>query len=93
MNPRDRSVYTRVRQITHRKILISGAPTLLGLVLQRFGVTVGVYRQLYQHCSEPLEPMAPVDCGDWARTLKTAHIYGDTLQAQARVVWKRLYGE
>jgi hypothetical protein len=32
------------------------------LVSQRLGVTVaGVYGQLYRHCSEHFEPMAPAD--------------------------------
>jgi hypothetical protein len=45
---------------------------LLWLVLQRLVVTVtGVYRQLYRHCSEPLEPMAPVVRDTWARVAET----------------------
>jgi hypothetical protein len=60
-----------------------GTPRLLvfvlELVLQRLRVTVaGVYRQLYRHCSEPLEPMAPVDRVAWPRACETVHIYGDT---------------
>jgi hypothetical protein len=53
----------------------------------RLGVTVaGVYRQLYRHCSEPIEHMAPADRAAWAR--ETVHIYGDTRDgARTRVVW------
>jgi hypothetical protein len=51
----------------------------LVLVLQRLRVTIAsVYRQLYRHCSETLEPMAPVDLTGWARARETVHIYGDT---------------
>jgi hypothetical protein len=54
-----------------------GASTLLVLVLQRLGVTVvGVYRQLYRHCSEPLEHMAPVDRAAWDRAREIIHICG-----------------
>jgi hypothetical protein len=42
-------------------------------------VTVaGVYRQLYRHCSESLEHMAPVDRAVLARARETVHIYGGT---------------
>jgi hypothetical protein len=51
-------------------------------------VTVaGVYRQLYRHCSEPLESMAPVDRAVWDRARETVHIHG----ARARAVWTHLY--
>jgi (2Fe-2S) ferredoxin len=57
-------------------------------VLLRLEVTVaGVYRQLYRHSSEPLEPMAPVDRAAWARARETVHIYGDT---RVRAVWMHL---
>jgi hypothetical protein len=57
------------------------------------GVTVvGVYRQLYQHCSEPLEHMAPVDRALWDRARETVQIYGGERDgARARVVWTQLY--
>jgi hypothetical protein len=52
---------------------------VLVLVVQRLGVTVaGVYRQLYWHCSEPLEHKAQVNRAAWARARETVHIYGDT---------------
>jgi hypothetical protein len=38
-------------------------------------IVAGVYRQLYRHCSEPLEHMAPVDPAAWARARETVHIY------------------
>jgi hypothetical protein len=47
------------------------------LLVHKLGVTVArVYRQLYRHCSEPLEHMAPVDRS--ARARETVHIYGGT---------------
>jgi hypothetical protein len=51
----------------------------------------GVYRQLYRHCSESHEPMAPVDRAAWAQARETVHIYGDTRDG-ARAVWTHLYG-
>jgi hypothetical protein len=70
------------------------ASRLLMLVLQRFAVTIaGVYRQLYRHCSEHLEPMAPVDRAAWARVRKTVHINGGTrdgARTRARAVWTQL---
>jgi hypothetical protein len=65
---------------------------LLVLVLQRRGVNVaGVYRQLYGHCSEPLETMALVDRAAWARARETVHIHGGARDgARARVVWTKL---
>jgi hypothetical protein len=45
------------------------------LVLQGLGLNVaGVYRQLYRHCSEPLEHMAPVDRAAWTRAREAVHI-------------------
>jgi hypothetical protein len=59
----------------------------LVLVLQSLGVIVaGACRQLYRHCSEPLETTPPVDSAAWARTPETVHIY----RARARVVWTNL---
>jgi hypothetical protein len=49
-----------------------------------------LYRHLYRHCSQPLEPMAAVDRDAWARATETVHFYGDTrggARVQARVVW------
>jgi hypothetical protein len=55
-------------------------------------VTVaGVYRQLYRHCSEPLEHTAPVDRA--ARARETVDIHGGTrdgARTQAQVVWMNL---
>jgi hypothetical protein len=80
-------------QLKNLQSVTEGASRLFVLVLQRLGVTVaGVYRQLlYRHCSEPLEYMAPVDRGTWARARETVHIYGNTRdRARGRVVWKHL---
>jgi hypothetical protein len=64
----------------------------LVLVLQILGVTVaGVYRHLYRHCSEPLEPMATVDRAAWASVRETVHIYGGTPDgARTLGVWTHL---
>jgi hypothetical protein len=62
-----------------------GVSRILGLVpmLKIISVTVaGVYRQLYRHCSEPLEPMAPVDSAAWALDRETVHIYGGTQEPE-----------
>jgi hypothetical protein len=62
------------------------------LGLQSVGVTVVcVYRQLYRHCSEPLEHMAPVERTAWARARETVHIYGGTRdEVRTLVVWTHL---
>jgi hypothetical protein len=79
----------------HPVRLANGASRLLVLwfVAQRLGVNVtGVYRQLYRHCSEPLELMAPVDRSVWARAHETVHIYGGTRDGvRARAVCTHLY--
>lgn len=66
--------------------------TLLTLVPQRLRVTAaGVNRQLYRHCSEPLEPMAQVDRAALVRARETVHIYGGTRNgARVRAVWTHL---
>jgi len=47
---------------------------VLTLGLQRHGVTVvGVYTQLYRHCSEPLELVAAVRHASRARARETVH--------------------
>jgi hypothetical protein len=54
------------------------------------GVTVvAVRRHFCRHCSEPLDPMASVDCDAWARARETVHIYGGT-RDRAQIVWTHL---
>jgi hypothetical protein len=63
------------------------APRLL--VLQRLGVTVAsVSRQLYRHCSGPLEHIAPVDRAARYRARQTVHTRDG---ARARAVWTHIY--
>jgi hypothetical protein len=53
-------------------------------VLQRLGVTVaGVYGQLYRHCSEQLENMAPADSAARARARETVHICEGTRETES----------
>jgi hypothetical protein len=77
------------------KVTSYGASRFLMLVLelQRLGVTVvGVYRQIYRHCTEHRERMAPADRAACVRAGETVHIYSGTRHGgRARVEWTHIF--